>query len=141
MSFDLRLINGDLALSGGDLAKVIDLEKLAQDIVKIISTRIGANQPHKWYGSAVLDRVVASPLPKNLVKQEATNAIMFALSNLKSLQEQQGRIGQFLTPGEQIAVIRSVTLSFGPDPRQLNINIAVQTKTGKLVTENLQVLL
>ena len=53
MSFDLKIINGDLVIKNGQLTTVVDSEKLIQDILKICLTEAGSNPMQPWYGSSI----------------------------------------------------------------------------------------
>ena len=43
MSFDIKIKSGDLVITQGQLQKVIDSEKLIQDILKMRLTTAGSN--------------------------------------------------------------------------------------------------
>lgn len=140
MSFDLKLESGSIVIANGDLVKVTNNDKLVQDIIKIVVTPVGSNTTHPWYGSALQDRVTGTAYPRDVLDQEVVASVAHAVKNLKSLQEQQSRAGQFVSPGEQIAkligvnVIRSVQ-----DPRKMDIVISILTKSGIVLEEQVEV--
>ena len=52
MSFDLKIEGGDIKLEAdGSLTTVFDNNKLRQEVVKILLTKLGENKYHPSYGS------------------------------------------------------------------------------------------
>jgi len=138
MSFDLLLSNGTISLGpSGDLAIVTGQNKLSQDIVKIIATASGTNLAHRWYGSAIPEKIVGSGLRLDLLKAEIVKNIESCLQNLKSLQEQQVRAGQALIPEEAIASIEGIQILGSSDPRDLVIVITIKTRGNNILQEEL----
>lgn len=138
MSFDLKLVNGTFHLgTNGDISLIINQEKLSQDVIKIIATAVGTNLAHKWYGSIIPEKIVGSGLRKDLLKAEIIKSITFCVQNLKSLQEQQARAGQILTPNEAISSLEAVQVLASSDPREVVIVITIKTRSGKVLQEEL----
>jgi hypothetical protein len=138
MSFDLRLVNGSFQLGpNGDFQLARNQEKLSQDVIKIIATAVGTNLAHKWYGSIIPDKIVGSGLRQDLLKAEIAKSITSAVENLKSLQEQQARAGQVLTPNEAILSLEAVQVLPSSDPRAVIIVITIKTRSGKILQEEL----
>lgn len=136
MSFDLKIENNDLALNpDGTLQTVRDNAKLAQDIVKGILTPLGSNKFFRWYGSTVSVRTIGQVLDATVTQTEIERSIQDFLSNLISLQKAQARV-QYVSAGEQIAAIRSVSALRDPnDPRQWQILVSVLTRKLTVVEE------
>jgi hypothetical protein len=138
MSFDLRLVNGSFQLGpNGDFQLARNQEKLSQDVIKIIATAVGTNLAHKWYGSIIPDKIVGSGLRQDLLKAEIVKSITSSIENLKSLQEQQARAGQVLTPNEAILSLEAVQVLPSSDPRAVIIVITIKTRSGKILQEEL----
>jgi hypothetical protein len=138
MSFDLKLVNGTFQLgTNGDIDLTTNQEKLSQDVIKIIATAVGTNLAHKWYGSIIPEKIVGSGLRKDLLKAEIIKNITSCIQNLKSLQEQQARAGQILTPNEAISSLEAVQVLASSDPREVVIVITIKTRSGKVLQEEL----
>lgn len=138
MSFDLKLVNGSFQLGpNGDFQLARNQEKLSQDVIKIIATAVGTNLAHKWYGSIIPDKIVGSGLRQDLLKAEIVKSITSSVENLKSLQEQQARAGQVLTPNEAILSLEAVQVLPSSDPRAVIIVITIKTRSGKILQEEL----
>lgn len=138
MSFDLRLDNGDLALgSSKDLDRVFNDDKLRQDLVKVILTPLGSNKLFPWYGSPLTDKSLGHVFDPKIISMETTNALIYALNNLMTLQKDQAKGGQYTSPAESIGQI--VDVSAEPsvyDARQININVSVASRKANVVEES-----
>lgn len=139
MSFDLKLVNGDLSLgSNGDLERVFDVEKLKQDLLKIMITPTNSNKNYPWYGSPLTARTIGQTLDPEILDSEIENSLVFAINNLRVLQQEQERDGQFITPPEAIARILGITVDQDVfDARMFNIRVSVETRRGSIVNETL----
>ena len=73
MSFDLKLINGDLSIKNGDMELVTGGDKLIQDILKISVTPAGANPFSLWYGSLIAKTLIGSHLDQDIIVESAKN--------------------------------------------------------------------
>lgn len=110
MSFDLKVINGDLVLNNGDFRTVVDSEKLIQDILKIALTTAGSNPLQPWYGSFISRSLIGSPLSSSITVQVAQTQLQNALENLMTLQRQQVKSFQMVTADEQINSIMDISI-------------------------------
>jgi len=130
MSFDLQIINGDLAISNtGDLAIVEDTQKLIQDILKMCITQAGALPFYPWYGSAIGKTLIGNVYDDRFLTSTSTSQLTSSLNNLKSLQLEQAKTSQPITPGEHIAAIQNVVVQRSTnDPRYFAVFVSVITK-------------
>jgi phage baseplate assembly protein W len=129
MSFDFAIIESDLVIQpDGTMRTVEDTTKLRQDILKIITTSLGSNKFHPWYGCTVSDNIIGKNLPENLMMMEIETSITESLENLKKLQIQQST-SQRISLAELINTIGGVVAFRSPDdPRQVKIQVTVFTK-------------
>lgn len=129
MSFDLKIIGGDLSIGPtGDILLVYDNDKLKQDIIKILLTKPGDNKFHSYYGSNVGMLEIGYAADEDFLMMDLESSVEQALRTLMRLQQNQGR-SQYLTPGEIIADIVSVSSERDfTDPRLYNIYISVLTQ-------------
>ena len=135
MSFDLKVKNGDLVIEGGDFKKIVDSEKLTQDILKIALSPVGSNPSNPWYGSYLSKSLIGSGLSTDIIFQFGQSQLQNALENLKSLQESQVRNFQDVSANEQIGAILDISLNRSTtDPRLFDVLIKVTTKGYKSVT-------
>lgn len=135
MSFDLKIVDGDLSLSNKrDLAVVEREEKLIQDILKIVSTPLGSNFFHPWYGSPITSTLVGTAYTSNFISAVATTQLRNSLEALKSLQAEQVKSNQIVTPQEQIASIQNVAVDRNVvDPRFFSVVLTVLNKVFRQV--------
>ena len=111
MSFDLRIKEGDLAIgSDGDLEILSGVEKLVQDVLKILQTPLGGNPFFPWYGSLVSTALVGSVMDFRFTETAAQQQIRSNLETLQRLQRQQLSNGQKVTADEQLAAVQSVVV-------------------------------
>ena len=135
MSFDLKIINGDLVINQGALQTVQDSEKLIQDILKICLTDVGSNPMHPSYGSFLSRSVVGNPAKSNVIVQIAQSQINTCLTNLQQLQQLQLKSFQKVSADEQLGAIIGISVvrsSF--DLRLFNITIKCMTKGFQPIT-------
>jgi phage baseplate assembly protein W len=124
MSFDLKLSGGDLVIKNGVLVTVVDSDKLTQDILKIISTQLGSNPFFPGYGSPINQALVGTADVVSVGVAE--DQLRSSIENLKTLQLQQIKNNQTVTPEEQISAIQDVSISQAKDdPRQFFVSITV----------------
>ena len=129
MSFDLKIINGDLAIQNGDLQQVVNSEKLIQDILKICLTDVGSNPIHPSYGSYLSRSIVGNPAKTGMIVQIATSQLNTCLTNLQHLQQLQLKSFQQVSADEQLAAILGISiLRSAYDPRLFNVKIRCMTK-------------
>ena len=129
MSFDLRILNNDLAINpDGTIQTVENNEKLIQDVLKAILTPLGSNIFFKWYGNNITNRVVGQNLPPQLLDLEIKRGIEDSIFNIMSMQKSQAR-SQYVSAAETISSINEISvLRNEEDPRQFEIYIAILTK-------------
>jgi hypothetical protein len=140
MSFDLKIIDGDLVLSNGKLKTVTDSEKLTQDILKICLTTAGSNPIHPWYGSFISRTIVGNPNYTSILVQISKSQLNTALQNLKELQDIQIISFQRISADEQIAAISDISIIRNNlDPRLFDVIIRVTTKGLKPISTNFSV--
>ena len=134
MSFDLKLVGGDLVLKSGDLDTVEDADKLVQDVLKLVSTQLGSNPFFPGYGSPISQALVGSAYETTFVESMATQQLKASLERLQDLQQDQIRRNQTVTPDEQIAAIEDVSVSQARnDPRYYLVKLTVINKAFKRV--------
>jgi phage baseplate assembly protein W len=129
MSYDLSIKSGDLQIKNGALVRVIDTEKLVQDILKICLTPAGSNPFSPAYGSFISRTLVGSALDSSILIQIGKSQLTTALENLKTLQGLQLKSFQRMSAGEQLATIQDISIFRSDiDPRVFNIQISVLSK-------------
>jgi hypothetical protein len=135
MSFDLKILKGDLVIANGDLKQVIDSEKLIQDILKLCLTTAGSNPLHPWYGSYLSRTIVGNPMETSMLAEISRSQLNTALENLKSLQELQIKTFQPITADEQLGAVLDISVRRNNiDPRLFEVNIKALTKGFKPIT-------
>jgi len=141
MSFDLKIEGGDLAIGpDGDLAIVENTEKLIQDVLKIVSTQIGANPFFPWYGSPITKSLVGRAYDTNFITGIASQQLRATLERLQAMQKDQLRTSQVVTPREQIAAISRVYVERNiNDPRFFRIVLTVLSKAFLQVSTELEI--
>lgn len=123
MSFDIRVIEGDISLgAGGDVDRVMNSDKLAQDVIKVLNTPIGSSPLNLNYGSTLTIEQVGEPIINpGAVVARTTAAIQQALEQLIAMQDQQ-RSFQRITDAETIVDFESPLVEQDSvEPRQFNI--------------------
>lgn len=129
MSFDLKLLGGDLVIKDGDFDTVEDSDKLVQDVLKLVSTQLGSNPFFPAYGSPLSQAMVGAVFETEFAEDIATQQLRASLERLQDLQRDQIRQNQIVTPEEQIAAIENVRVSQARnDPRYYIVNLTVISK-------------
>jgi phage baseplate assembly protein W len=135
MSFDLKIINGDLVIQNGDLRTVTDSEKLIQDILKICLTNVGSNVLNPGYGSFLSRTIIGNPMYTSAIVSIAKTQLQTCLTNLQTLQQKQVQSRQRMTADEQLAAITDISVVRSTiDPRLFNVTIKALTKGYKPIT-------
>jgi hypothetical protein len=135
MSFDIKINRGDIAIDNGDLKKVVDSEKLIQDILKLCLTTAGTNPLHPWYGSFLSRSIVGSATDTNVLIQISKSQLNSALENLKKLQDLQMKSLQRVSADEQLGAILDILVTRNPnDPRLFEVKIKAVSKGFKPIT-------
>ena len=129
MSFDLKILNGDLVIgTNGDFGTVENTEKLIQDILKMLMTEIGSNQNFPWYGSSITSSMLGSPYDIEFIATIAENQIRSSLETLQNLQREQS-LKQIVTPSELLAAIKNINVIRNEiDPTFFSVLLSVLTK-------------
>jgi len=142
MSFDLKILNGDLAIgSNSDLDTVQDTDKLIQDILKMLLTPVGSNLFFPWYGSLLSASVIGSPLDQEFIYNTARSQIEDSLRILQNLQKQQAT-WQKVTSSELLAAIKEVYVERNVvDPTYYLVTVSVLTKNLKTTYVNFDITL
>lgn len=140
MSYDLKINAGDLVLQSGDLKKVIDSEKLIQDILKLCLTTAGTNPLIPWYGSFLSRSIIGTAMDEGMLIQIAKSQLTSALENLKSLQDLQIKTFQNVTADEQLASVLDISVLRNiNDYRLFDVKIRAITKGLKPTTTTFRV--
>jgi phage baseplate assembly protein W len=135
VSYDIKVINGDLVLQGGDFRLVYDSEKLIQSILKICLTPAGSNPLQPWFGSFINRSLIGSSLSSSITVQIAQSQLQNALQNLMTLQQQQVKSFQTVTPDEQINSISGISINRdASNPTQYNVVVSVMNKGYKPIS-------
>lgn len=140
MSFDFQLINSDLNIkSDGTIRTVTGINKLKQDIIKIILTPIGSMRLHPWYGSAISDDIIGQNIPEEMLLEEIQTSIEQSLDRLKKLQIAQAS-GQTVSNDELIGLIEGILAQRALyDQRQITVIVSVFSKNLSQVEETFSV--
>jgi hypothetical protein len=140
MSFDLRVVSGDLALSNGDLLVCTDSTKLIQDILKICLTPCGADPVNPWYGSYVSRSLVGNVFGTSITVQLCQSQLQSAIENLMALQKVQIKSAQPVTPDEILGSISNISINRSKsDPRLFSVAVNGTTKGFKPISTSFQV--
>jgi hypothetical protein len=135
MSFDFKIVNGDLAIgSDGDLEKVENEAKLIQDILKMILTKRGSKRLYPWYGTDITGGGIGNAFDFQFTSTFLQSQAKNAIEMLSSLQKQQEKI-QYLSPEESISAIKNVGVQerFN-DPRFIDVYVKVINKAFRSTT-------
>jgi len=140
MSFDLKVISGDLVITQGQLQTVVDSEKLIQDILKICLTAAGTNPLHPWYGSFISRTLIGNPNQTSMLVQIAKSQLNTALTNLQQLQNLQLQSFQRMSADEQLASILDISvLQSQVNPTLFNVRVSCLSKGLKPITTNFMI--
>jgi len=140
MSFDLKILNGDLVIDGnGDLKKVENTDKLVQDILKICTTPRGSKKKYPFYGSLISNSLIGSIFPDDFTNTYASSQLKDAVQSLIELQKiQQGF--QYVSIQESIAAIGDIRIErFPSDPRFFLVYISVLNKAFSKVNAEFEI--
>lgn len=134
MSFDLKIIDGDLSISNGDVETVTGSDKLIQDLLKIATTTIGSNPYSPWYGSLISKTLIGSYLDDRIIVSAAQSQLQLAISTLQTLQTKQLETRQPMRLSEQIANILDILVQRSSlDPRLFEVKIKILTRSFKKI--------
>lgn len=142
MSFDLKIVGGDLVKNtNNDLSTVRNVDKLTQDILKVVQTQLGSNPFFPWYGSPISKSLVGRAYDSNFVSAIASQQLRSSLETLQQLQKvQMLKTDQLVTAEEQIGAIQGVKVEQNvADPRYYKITIAVVSKAFQTIYPTLNI--
>lgn len=135
MSYDIKVISGDLVLQNGDFRLVYDSEKLIQSILKICLTPAGSNPLQPWYGSFINRSLIGSSLSSSITVQIAQSQLQNALQNLMTLQQQQVKSFQTVSSDELLNSISGISITrSSSNPTQYNVIVSVMNKGFKPIS-------
>ena len=137
MSFDLKIDNGDLVIGANqDLDIVTDHAKLAQDVIKFVTTEKGSAKFQPAIGSLISQRLIGQPLTAQNSVTVLQSSVQEAVAQLQKLQRAQA-LTQALSPAETIVQINSIEVTRDSvEPRQLNVLLHLTAANGNLLTES-----
>lgn len=139
MSFDLKLISGNLSIKNGDFETVTSSDKLLQDILKICLTKAGSNPIFPWYGSFINQTMIGSVLDKKITIDYAKNQLTNSLTILKQLQEKQIQY-QSVSPDELIYTISNVSIVQNQyEPTLYSVLLKVVSKNFKTINTSFKI--
>jgi len=107
---------------------VINEEKLAQDMEKIVLTIKGSSIYYTWYGTLMVSMIGAKQ-PRHSIKVRLQREVAEALDNLKSIQEKQEAF-QTVTDREALFQLQGVSVVETTDPTLYRIFVRAQTQAG-----------
>jgi hypothetical protein len=129
MSFDLKLVNGDIVVEKGDLGIVSGVNKLVQDVLKLISTQLGTNPFFPAYGCVITSALIGTAYDESFVQDVATQQLEAALERLMAAQLEQLSNNQVVTADEQLAAFKDVRVSRDlNDPRAFFVGLTIISK-------------
>jgi len=136
MSFDLKLKSGDIQLENdGSISIVSGNQKIRQDLVKILLTKLGENRFHPQYGSNTGLLQVGSTADQNLLELDLNQSVQSATRFLMSLQREQSK-RQLLSSSEIILDVKNISVERDEeDPRLYNIFISILTQKLEQINE------
>ena len=126
MSFDIQLSDGDIIFdTAGNLTCVTDTNKLAQDIMKILYTTVGADPFNSFYGSWLTDESIGSTILPGTLTMQAETSISDSLLMLQQNQAEQ-KLYQVVTTAEILASIADLSVIQSiDDARQYNVLLTI----------------
>lgn len=140
MSFDLKIRNGDIVITKGQIQTATDSEKLIQDLLKICLTGAGTNPLHPWYGSFISRTIIGNPNYNSILIQIGKSQLTTAIQNLKELQDLQIKSFQRVSADEQISTIKDISINIDrSDPRLFNVVVSVLSKGLKPITTSFRI--
>lgn len=137
MSFDIKIVNGDISFDGQGRAELVrNNNKLVQSVLKLISTSLGSDPFEPGYGLGITVDSLGSVTTASVTTQKLEAEILSGIQVLQAEQQTLART-QVLTPGEIIQNIDFVVVEQdASDPRQYNIFIELTTLEQTPITIN-----
>lgn len=117
----------------GHYEKVIDENKLMQDLKKIIRTILGSDPVATWYGTE-FENIIGTKIFPEITRTKITDQIVTALSKLKSVQIQQEEY-QKVSENEFLDTISRIDVNENPSIPTLYVaDVGIITQSGRLVS-------
>lgn len=140
MSFDLRTIEGDIVINRrGDVDNVVNSDKLAQDVLKVLNTTLGSDPLNPNYGSLLTAASIGQMSNIDIVTVQIQNIIEQALQNLIQMQTLQ-KTYQYVSDAETIVDFDSpIVEQSATDPRQYNIIVSAVSRDMTPITMSFMV--
>lgn len=130
----LRAENDLQFTTAGLLVRVTDVELLVQEVTKIVSTILGSNQFHLWYGTQIYALIGSKISSFGYIQSSIQAQCTQAMANIISIQKQQVAY-QTLTAGEQLARTVSIIVNQSAiQPTGFDVTIVFQNKTNNILT-------
>ena len=129
MSYDLKIINGDLSISNsGAVDTVNQTNKVIQDMKKLLLTDLGDNKYHPNYGSPLGAGSIGDYQDEDFLKINIKNSVERSINRLISLQRNQMKY-QYVSPSETIMYIKNIKVFRDTtDPRMWSVFVSVVTQ-------------
>ncbi len=130
----LRAENDLQFTSAGLLVRVTDEDLLIQEVTKIVTTILGSNIFHLWYGTQIFALIGSKISSFGYVQSNIQAQVQQAMANLLSIQGQQAQY-QTLTSDEQLA--RTISISVvqsAVDPTGFDVTVTFQNKTNVILS-------
>ena len=121
----------DIELVGSDFALISGPQRKAQDVLKILVTRVQSNWAYPDYGSALPtlpgSRNTQSSAGNSVILSQITDSIQLALGFIQQIETS-------VDPTERLQNIVSLSVQQGSDSRTLNVLLVLQTESGNNIT-------
>lgn len=108
--------------------RVVNEEKLVQDMEKILLTIQGSSIYYPWYGTLMVS-LIGTKQPRRSLKLRLQKEIAQALDRLKSLQEQQETF-QVVSDREFLFQVEGVSVVDTEDPTLFRVFVRARTQAG-----------
>jgi phage baseplate assembly protein W len=140
MSFDLRIIEGDIVINRrGDVDNVVNSDKLAQDVLKVLNTTLGSDPFNPNYGSLLTAASIGQMSNIDIVTVQIQNIIEQSLQSLIQMQTLQ-KTYQYVSDAETIVDFDSpIVEQSATDPRQYNITVSAVSRDMTPITMSFMV--
>lgn len=139
MSFDLKLIDGDVVIDpSGDVNIIGEWELAKQQLFNSFITPIGTNLYHEGYGS-LLPYISNNGASFQDIERDIRSSIQNSVNSFIALQKFQ-RNYQFLSPQETIISINSIDVQIDSnDPRLLNVYLSLLNGSSEILYESVTI--
>lgn len=139
MSFSLKVINGDLAITAGSFDIVDGTEKLKQDLTLWLTERYRDDRFHPTYGS-ILDGYIGEVINPQDTIVRVHSEVLRVLSNYQQIQLARFReTPNKFQPSEIVQQVNGVDVSLSYDKVIVLVRITTAAKTSTIITVGLGV--